>query len=123
MPIYGGGENWMSLIHREDSAALMRRSAHIGEPGAVYNLAARPPLKQREFVELLAAELKLPVREKAMATSAVREAFTASIKLRSRHEDFFREYDWRFSTALRAVDHALEEYRARIRPTTRQRCG
>jgi uncharacterized protein len=120
VPVYGGGENWMSLIHREDVAALMRRAARIGKPGAVYNLAAEPPLKQHEFVEHLAAELKLPVREKTMETRAVREAFTASIKLRSRHEDFFREYDWRFSTPFRAVDHALGEYKARIHPTTRQ---
>jgi nucleoside-diphosphate-sugar epimerase len=122
VPIYGP-DNWMTFIHREDCAAAMRRLARLQQTAAVYNLAVQPPLKQREFVEYIAAKLKLPVREKSLEGKerGVREAFSSSIKLRSRYEDLLR--DLRFPTPFSAFDHALEEYRAHTRPRTSMPSG
>lgn len=124
VPLYGPGDNWMSLVHREDCAAVMRRVAQAGVPGQACNLALQPPLRQAEVAQHLARVLDLPVEPRPLRSlrrgrdPALMEAFASSIKLRSQHEAVWRDYAWRFGEPFSALEAAVAEHRAHTPPAT-----
>ena len=115
VPLYGSGNNLMSIIHRDDCAAAMVRVAEHGNAG-VYHPPHLTVVTQREFVERLAAESGLPIREEILAGKerAVREAFTCSINLRSKHTELWDGFAPRFNDLSTALRDVLAAYKARI---------
>jgi nucleoside-diphosphate-sugar epimerase len=115
VPLYGSGKNLMSIIHRDDCAAAMVRVARHGEPG-VYHPPNLAVVTQREFVERLAAELGLPIRQESLAgrDRAVREAFTCSINLRFRHDKLWEGFVPKFTDLSAALRDVLAACKVRI---------
>ena len=114
VPLYGGGRNLMSIIHRDDCAAAMIHVARHGNPG-VYHPPSTAVVTQRQFVEQLASELRLTIREVSLAAKerAVREAFTASINLQSRHTELWQNFVPRFRDLRTALQDVLAARKAR----------
>lgn len=129
VPLYGEGNNWMSFIHREDCAVLLRALARHGTPGAACNLAPHPPLRQAEFVELLAGLLGLPVRRQALSSlrgrldRALEEAFGSSIRLRSHEAGAWAGTSLRFPDTVSALRDVVSAHTGRTRPPTTGGCG
>lgn len=115
VPCYGPGRNWMSLLHVDDCARLIRHVILHGEPGQSYNLTL-PPMRQRDFCELLSTETGLPVEERPLATLArpldrsLMEAFGSSIRLRSRHHAFLDQCAIRFNSATAALSDVVARF-------------
>ena len=114
VPLYGSGKNLMSIIHRDDCAAAM---VHVANGGKMH--VHHPPstalVTQRQFVEQLASELRLPIREVSLAGKecAMREAFECSINLQSRRRELWQDFKPRFRdlrTALQDVLSARKEH-------------
>jgi nucleoside-diphosphate-sugar epimerase len=114
VPLYGAGKNLMPIIHRDDCAAAMIHVAQTKKPG-VYHPPSLAVITQRDFVEQVATELGLPVREVSLAgrERAEQEAFEISINLQSRHTELWKKFVPRFTdlrTALRDVLAGRKEH-------------
>jgi len=98
VPLYGAGENWMSLVHVEDCAGLMAHLARCALPMSVVNVFAGPPLRQAELAARLARVAGLPIRRVPLDDlerrfgRAVREAFTFSARVGTVHHALHAEY-------------------------------
>jgi nucleoside-diphosphate-sugar epimerase len=116
VPLYGAGNNVMTIIHRDDCAAAMVWVALHGKPG-VYHPPSLPPITQRAFVEHLAAKLRARIEEKALngMEKAVREAFSTSLNLSSQHGEFWKGFSPKFTDLKSALADVISEYTARIR--------
>lgn len=92
IPLYGSGDNWMSLVHVEDCAGLLEHAARRAPPMSVVNVFAGPPLRQVELAERLARLTALPIRRVPLEEierrfgRAVREAFEFSARVGTVHE-------------------------------------
>lgn len=125
IPCYGEGRNWMSLLHIEDCARLIKHTLLNGEAGQSYNLTL-PPVRQRDFCALLSGQTGLPIVALPLNTLArprdrtLIEAFNSSIRLRSRHDAFLRACPLHFGTLQAAVADILSrlEHIQRILPET-----
>ena len=115
VPLYGSGKNLMSIIHRDDCAAAMIHVARHGKPG-VYHPPSTAVMTQKEFVQHLATELKVPMREVSLAGKerAMREAFECSINLQSRHAELWKNFQPRFRDLKTALQDVLATRKARI---------
>ena len=115
VPLYGAGDNLMSIIHRDDCAAAMVHVARTKSMG-VYHPPSLPLTSQREFVEQLASVMRLPVREVSLAGEerATREAFMSSINLQSRHAQLWSRFIPRFRDLRAALQDVLAARKARI---------
>ena len=114
VPVYGSGTNVMSIIHLDDCAAAMAQVGKLARPG-VYHPPSLPSVTQREFVEQVAAELKLPVSEESLAGKerAVREAFTASINLQTSQTAVWHNFHPRFTDLPSAIKHVIAAHKER----------
>jgi nucleoside-diphosphate-sugar epimerase len=98
VPLYGAGENWMSLVHVEDCAGLLAHMARCALPMSVVNVFGGPPLRQAELAERLARLTALPIRRVPLDDverrfgRAVREAFTFSARIGTVHQALHAEY-------------------------------
>jgi len=98
VPLYGAGENWMSLVHVEDCAGLLAHAARRALPMSVVNVFAGPPLRQAELAERLARLTALPIRHVPLDDlerrfgRAVRQAFTFSARVGTVHEALHADY-------------------------------
>lgn len=98
VPLYGPGDNWMSLVHVDDCAGLFVHAARHALPMSVVNVFTWPPLRQRELVERLARVASLPIRTVPLEDierrygKAVREAFTFSARIGTVHEALHAAY-------------------------------
>jgi nucleoside-diphosphate-sugar epimerase len=115
VPLYGAGNNLMSIIHRDDCAAAMIHVAQTKQP-AVYHPPSIAVMTQREFVEQVASDLGLPVREVSLSgrERAEQEAFEVSINLQSRHNELWKSFVPRFTDLRTALKDVLAERKARI---------
>ena len=59
--IEGDGARWLNMIHRDDLIGVIIAALHDAKPGEVFNAADCEPVRQRNFFEWLAAELKRPM--------------------------------------------------------------
>jgi nucleoside-diphosphate-sugar epimerase len=98
VPLYGPGDNWMSLIHVQDCAGLMMHAARHALPMSVVNVFAGPALRQTELAERLARLSGLPIRrvplddlERRLGRAVV-EAFTFSARIGTMHEELHAGY-------------------------------
>lgn len=91
VPLYGPGDNWMSLVHVEDCAGQLEHTARHALPMSTVNVFAGAPLRQAELAERLARLAGLPVRRVPLHEieqrfgRAVREAFTFSARVGTVH--------------------------------------
>jgi nucleoside-diphosphate-sugar epimerase len=91
VPLYGDGDNWMSLVHLDDCAGLLVHLARRAPPMTVMNLATGPTLRQGELSERLARLTGLPIRRisldelEARHGRALREAFVFSARVETVH--------------------------------------
>lgn len=98
VPLYGPGDNWMSLVHVEDCAGLLEHTARRALPMSAVNVFAGPPLRQVELAERVAAVASLPIRRVSLEDVerrygwAVREAFTFSARIETVHAALHADY-------------------------------
>lgn len=98
VPLYGPGDNWMSLVHVEDCAGLFEHVARHALPMSVVNVFAGPPLRQVELAERLGRLTGLPIRRvplddlRRRLGRAVVEAFTFSARIGTIHEELHAAY-------------------------------
>lgn len=98
VPLYGPGDNWMSLVHVEDCAGLLEHTARRALPMSVVNVFAAPPLRQAELAERLARLAALPIRHVPLDDlerrfgRAVREAFAFSARVGTVHQALHDRY-------------------------------
>jgi nucleoside-diphosphate-sugar epimerase len=98
VPLYGEGDNWMSLVHVQDCAAMLLHAARHALPMTAINLFTHSPMRQRDFVERLARLTRLRVRRisldetEARYGKLVREAFTFSARIGTIHTDVHSAY-------------------------------
>ncbi|HEY4246485.1 MAG TPA: NAD-dependent epimerase/dehydratase family protein [Lacunisphaera sp.] len=105
VPVFGNGQNLMSLLDVEDCAGLIAHAARNALPGRYYNLfTPRAHITQLEFAERLAKYTrsgikKLSVTEvKSRYGKAVLEAFTFSNVASTKHPEFMAGYNFRHSS-------------------------
>jgi nucleoside-diphosphate-sugar epimerase len=101
VPLYGPGDNWMSLLHVDDCAGLLEHTARHALTMSAVNAFAGPPLRQTELAERLARVAGLPVRRVPLHEierrygRAVREAFTFSARVGTVHTALHGAYQAR----------------------------
>lgn len=102
VPLYGTGDNWMSIVHVEDCAGQLVNAARHALPASIVNVFGGAPIRQREFAERLARLTNLPIREIALADRerAMREAFEFSCRIGTVHGALHEAY--------RLVHHDLD---------------
>lgn len=106
VPLYGTGDNWMSLVHVEDCAGFLVHIARRAPPMSVVNVFAGAPLRQAELAERLARLTALPIRRVTLEDlerrfgRAVREAFSFSARIGTVHQALHAGYQ--------VEHHALE---------------
>jgi len=98
VPLYGSGDNWMSLVHVDDCAGLLEHTARRALPMSVVNVFAGAPLRQVELAERLARVAALPIRRVPLDElerrfgGAVREAFDFSARVGTVHQALHAGY-------------------------------
>jgi nucleoside-diphosphate-sugar epimerase len=98
VPLYGPGDNWMSLVHVEDCAGLLVHLARGAPPMSAVNVFGGRPLRQAELAERLARLLSLPIRRISLDEiegrwdRAVREAFDFSARVGTVHQALHAGY-------------------------------
>jgi nucleoside-diphosphate-sugar epimerase len=114
VPVFGSGDNLMSLIHVEDCAAQIIAVALGDDPGHVYNLCSMLAVSQREFVDTLCRQTgakpevlpEAAVRRKYGRTLA--EALLFSVNAVSRHA-LIRNFPNRFMKLEEAMKHVIQD--------------
>jgi len=98
VPLYGSGDNWMSLVHVDDCAGLLEHAARHALPMSVVNVFGWAPLTQAELAERLARVTGLPIRRISLEDvekrfgRAVREAFAFSARIGTVHDALYTGY-------------------------------
>lgn len=115
VPIYGNGENWMSVLDVEDCAGLIVRAITHAQPFKDYNLFAPGfTIKMQAFARIVAEITGLPVKEysvkevKKQFGHAVYEAFNFSLKSGTLNDHLISAYDFRHNDLRRVVKLNME---------------
>jgi nucleoside-diphosphate-sugar epimerase len=102
VPLYGSGDNWMTLLDVEDCAGAIVHLAEQPQPPATVNLLAPGQwTRQRHFTEALADLLSACVRRvdmhdrRHLRDRAVAEALTSSLRATTSHPEALRGYAWK----------------------------
>jgi nucleoside-diphosphate-sugar epimerase len=114
VPLFGDGQNWMSLIDVEDCAGLIAHAVRRAEPGRYYNLFCPGAyLKQREFVEILAKKTASEIKKfeidkvKERYGPAIWEAFTFSNISSTKYPEFIAGYDFKYASIEKVIENNL----------------
>lgn len=114
VPLFGDGENWMSLIDVEDCAGLVAYAVRKAEPGRYYNLFSPGAcVTQREFVERLAKKTGSEVKKfdadevKGRYGLALWEAFTFSNFSSTKYPEFIAGYDFKCASVEEIIRNNL----------------
>lgn len=90
VPLYGTGDNTMSFITAQDLATCLLKLPSLPYK-EVLNLAYPTAMLQKDFVQLIAQKLQLPIQAIPLKTSfepAIIEAFESNIQLNSNYTYF-----------------------------------
>jgi nucleoside-diphosphate-sugar epimerase len=105
VPLFGDGQNLMSLLDVADCAGLIAHAVRHARPGERYNLFAPGAcLTQAEFAERLAQATGTVIRRFGLEETerrfgrTMREAFTFSNQSATKHPEFLGGYQFRHST-------------------------
>ncbi len=116
VPLYGNGNNWMSLIHVSDVCDMIRYLSTHGPIYDTYNLFSVKPLKQIELANLLRRITGYPVERIPLNTfksidNALREAFTFSLKVTTRHHNLYNSYRFHHPTLESGLEQVWQVHR------------
>lgn len=109
VPVYGAGDNWMSLVHVEDCARQLVHAARHAPPLAIVNVFVGAPLRQAELAAKVARASGLPLRTVSFDEMerrwdrAVREAFGFSARIGTVHGSLHRGFVPRHADLDRAL--------------------
>ncbi|MCH8554258.1 MAG: NAD(P)-dependent oxidoreductase [Schleiferiaceae bacterium] len=113
VPIYGDGEQLMSLIHIRDCGGLITHALKKGTPNTNYNIFAAPPIKQVDFAALVAKLLQVKVApyqpngaQKQLKSDEL-AALTSNIPVGTQHTDWFAAYNFLYPTVAEMVTAVL----------------
>ncbi len=114
VPLFGDGQNWMSLIDVEDCAGLIAHAVRNAEPGRYYNLFCPGAcVTQREFVERLAKQTGAAVKKfdadevKRRYGPALWEAFTFSNFSSTKYPEFIAGYNFKYASIEEIIRNNL----------------
>jgi nucleoside-diphosphate-sugar epimerase len=99
VPIYGDGNQFMSIISVEDCAAQLTHLMEHGMPNQSANLFGFEPIKQKEFAVLVAQYLQITTMKisasetKNKFGTTVFEALTSSTPVTTKHEHWRSAYE------------------------------
>ena len=103
IPLFGDGENLMSLLDVEDCAGLVRHAVRHAKPGRCYNLFAPGAcITQLEFAERLSAMTGAEVRKfeaqeiRRRYGQTMVEAFTFSNNSMTQYPEFISGYNFKY---------------------------
>jgi nucleoside-diphosphate-sugar epimerase len=103
VPLFGDGNNLMSLIDVEDCAGLIAHAVRNSIPGQCYNLYVPGAcVTQLEFAERLAKATRTEIRRLSISEvmsrygRTIREAFTFSNMGSTKHPQFLSQYNFKF---------------------------
>lgn len=68
MPVVGKGDNFVSSLHIDDAGTAL--AASLTAPGDIYNVADDDPVRSKEYLGILAAELGAPTPRRVPAWMA-----------------------------------------------------
>jgi nucleoside-diphosphate-sugar epimerase len=101
VPLYGSGNNWMTLLDVDDCAGAIVHLAEQADPPHTVNLLAPGQwARQREFTETLAGLMGARVRRvdpadrQQVRDPAVAEALTSSLRATTSHSGALDGYVW-----------------------------
>ena len=98
VPIYGDGNQFMSIISVEDCAGQLTHLMERGTPNQSANLFGFEPIKQEDFAELVAqcmeiTTMNIPASEtESRFGKTVFEALTSSTPVSTKHKDWRATY-------------------------------
>ncbi len=100
VPVYGDGQNWMTLVDVDDCAGAVVHLALHAASGGVYNVfTPGQSVRQSEFSAALADSLGLPVQTREIqgaAEEAIRDALTSSFKAGTCHAQACSGYEFQW---------------------------
>lgn len=103
VPLYGNGNNWMSFVHVVDCANMIIHIALHGAFSETYNIFCGEPIRQKDFVQLLSECFNsIPIEQigkndlKKQFGKAIAEAFTFSLKARTKHTSLYRTFEYQY---------------------------
>jgi nucleoside-diphosphate-sugar epimerase len=116
VPLYGSGDNWISLIHVEDAAALIHFLSLERVPGQTYNLICGDPIRQADLAEMLGRISGLPVKRISQEEfpgrdSGVWESLTFSQRTASRHAGLYRSHGFRHPDPQASLESLWRTFR------------
>ena len=116
VPIYGSGDNAMSLIDVRDCAALIARAGLNESVPEVVNLVGpTADISQNTFAQLVAERMALSTtklckttRKSLFSDKAGWESLTSSIPIYSSHEWFYSDFSYEAKTIEESIEHHLK---------------
>ncbi|MFW9778074.1 MAG: NAD-dependent epimerase/dehydratase family protein [Candidatus Heimdallarchaeota archaeon] len=115
VPLYGEGNNWMSLIHVADCAEMVYWIASQKKRG-IYNLFIGKPIRQKDFSSMISELSGLPIKRfsnlyvRWRYGGAVKEAFNFSLKIDTNHSEFYRKYQPIYPSLRQGISQVLGQY-------------
>ncbi len=113
IPIYGGGQQLMSIVQVDDCAGQIINLAENGTKYQNLNIFAGPPITQQTFVETLARLLKTTVELKSLRKygSTVVEAFISSIPLTTNFPQLLEHYQNKYPDLESMLKESLSAFK------------
>ena len=116
VPIYGSGDNAMSLIDVRDCASLIARAGLNESVPEVINLVGpTADISQNTFAQLVAERMALSTtklckttRKSLFSDKAGWESLTSSIPIYSSHEWFYSDFSYEAKTIEESIEHHLK---------------
>jgi nucleoside-diphosphate-sugar epimerase len=102
VPIYGLGDQQMSLIHVQDVAGQLIHIAEQGEKSNHYNIYGSELIKQEDFAKTVAKEIDIETEVLSSDEieikygKTVHEALTSSMPVKTQHIDWRASYKFKF---------------------------
>lgn len=114
VPLYGNGNNLMSFIHVKDVAGKLIHLSRYGAAGNIYNLYSHPAIPQHAFTGILSRLTSAPVKKKPFwwirlrHDSALAEAFTFSLNVKTLHPEIEKNYTLRYPDFEQGLEEVVK---------------
>ncbi len=108
VPLYGDGNNYMSLVHVEDAAGLIEFFSSNGPVGETFNVFCGSAIEQKQLAEVLHQISGLPIRRVELEAlrrldKDVAEAFTFSLQVGTRHQALYQRYLFKYPQWVQGI--------------------
>ncbi len=116
VPVYGSGENAMSLIDVRDCASLIARAGLCDHtPEAINLVGPTTDITQNKFAKLISERMELPTTrickdfKRGLFTDRANwESLTSSIPICSGHDYFYSGFQYKAETIEESIEHHLK---------------